>query len=133
MAYGAGAAVLTSFGRIEWGTDQAFVSRYITLGNFYWIGLAMLSIPLFRELTGHKKQLLIGFSVIVILMKAGNSMQVVGKNLKNVAKDKATWEEIKTTWPDTPDETLAKLYWWPDKARTHISVMYENKLNIFAD
>ncbi len=43
MAYGVGAAILTGLGRaVEFGASQGASSRYISFGNFFWIGLMMM-------------------------------------------------------------------------------------------
>jgi len=137
MLYGLGSAFLTAIGRQEFGTDQAFVSRYISFSNFFWIGFIPLIVMLYAKMADSSiysektmRSLVIILSVITI-MKIANGFQVANKN-SNISKVKEkTWIEISKNYPDYDKEMLKSLYWNQNIAAHYVDIMHEHKLGPF--
>ena len=139
--YGILVALMTSIGRITFDTDQALVSRYISFSNFFWIGNLLLSFLLlnkFKE-AGDKVQIwkwparkiIVGVLILLFAMKTGNLIQVAYKNAHTSLEYRSYAHEIRSTFPDSPDKILNKLYPNRQVAFHYLQVMKDYHLNIF--
>ena len=81
MAYGVGAAILTGLGRaVEFGASQGSSSRYISFGNFFWIGLIMM--VLMASAKAGKLSMKFPMSaplviiIVLLVLKTGNTISI---------------------------------------------------------
>lgn len=87
IAYGAGAGMLTALGRAgDLGASQGFSSRYISFGNFIWIGVMLMTLIAAARRGAVIR--LISAPVIVVavlcVLKFGNTVST-GKNYAEVS------------------------------------------------
>ena len=134
--YGLGAGLLAAYARKGLGVDQALVSRYISFGNFFWLGVlgvAVLAIakaekPLARGLA-------LGVIGLVVLLKLGNTANVliakdvVGDHRKMVE----AVERIRATYPNIDEADLLLFSTGPQKVRARLDLLARERLSIFHD
>ena len=109
MLYGAGAGILTGLGRVaEFGAVQGFSSRYITFGNFFWIGLILMTAGVVAKL-GYKEN---RFSPPVIVLslllalKIGNSISGGNKYIQQAPMRDQAIAVIVAARPEIDREAL---------------------------
>lgn len=134
IAFAVGAALLTAPGRIAFGADQAFVSRYITFGNFFWLGLILLWWEVQRllpPLTRKRQKIAIGCVIVICAMKLGNAIQVSHKNAKTAIEFSAIAETLAAEHPMASDALYEKIYYDARYARERIDTLQAHGLSLF--
>jgi|GEM_PF-308902 len=109
MAYGVGAGVLTGLGRAaEFGASQGFSSRYITFGNFIWIGAIVMALIFAARDGALLKRVSAPVIIISILcvLKAGNAIST-GKNYAEEALNQpAAIDTLIAARPDIDEHAI---------------------------
>ncbi len=133
-AYGLGAAALTGLGRLgEFGAGQAFVSRYISFSNFYWIGLLCLLMLLYRRApsTIRQQRAAVAFLIAMCVLKFGNVANVTTQLNDHVKKSRETAATIAETWPETDPALFYEFAAPHQKIDTKIAFIAEHELSLF--
>jgi len=110
-AYSGGAAILTALGRWEsYGVKQAFVSRYISFGSFFWIAVFVLVVIAMasRKSRSHRTQ--IGVLGLLFVLKIGNMPSVVQKTVSLSSDIRASSVIIAAHYPDVDPADYAILH-----------------------
>ncbi|NOZ09848.1 MAG: hypothetical protein GXP09_02200 [Gammaproteobacteria bacterium] len=131
-AYAVSCAILTAFGRAQYGVDQAGIARYITFSYPLWLALViMISVYLgLAETKCARKPVIIALAIIV-LFKMGNSAYIGGRFVKVSTKHNEIQQEVANKYPDISSALLLRIFPFEQQARHYLKVMYANRLNIF--
>lgn len=132
-AFSLGSGLLTAIGRWEaYGVQQAFVSRYISFGNFFWIAVFALAIFAIAR-TSHKSHKRT-FAVLGLLfvLKLGNIPSVVQKSVKISNEIAQVSEQLAAGYPDVPANTYAVLHSPFQKIEPHLDVLSQYDASLFA-
>ncbi|AZL16394.1 hypothetical protein [Rickettsiales endosymbiont of Stachyamoeba lipophora] len=135
ILYGLGTAILTAFGRMEYGPNQALISRYISFANFFWLGifgLIIISILVKKQnQSQHTHKILIGLLTIILSLKLINSIQVSKKNAFISYKYRTLEKLIVEQYPTMSEQNLSTLYWHMEKLQNGLKFLAEKRLNLF--
>ncbi|WP_411820570.1 hypothetical protein ABFZ85_04460 [Hyphococcus formosus] len=110
IIYALGAASLTSFGRAaELGPDQAFVSRYISFGNFLWLGLVGLFFLTTKGLSQvtFPRHILPTLFALFVTLKIGNCVNVGNNYFEHKLERSESLRVIVTTAPQVDEDALS--------------------------
>ncbi len=135
MAYGVGAGLLTALGRSgAFGTDQAFVGRYISFGNFFWIGLLCLMLLLLRpaHMRASRRYAAAGFFALTVVLKIGNSINVANDFIENYPARRQAAATLREAWPRIDEDALAHYAAPQQNVKARLDFLAENRLSLFA-
>ena len=130
--YSIGCAVLTSYGRVQFGVDQAMVPRYNSFSYFFWLALIAVLVVAWHKLPlGRLRSKVFVAGIVIVVLKAGNIAHIGLRTAQGALRHNALQATIVSTYPNVDEEVLKRLY--PDirTARRYIDIMYRYKLNIF--
>ena len=137
MAYAAGSALLTSYGRWQdFGVKQAFSNRYITFGNFYWIGIFVLCILASGKASMKSSpirisRILIGICSLLLVLKSGNSIGAAYKRILHAQTMNSAAEQIVTQYSDHNKE-LYKTFSSPHQnINPRLDILKKNNVSLF--
>ncbi len=132
-AYTVGSGFLTALGRWEmFGVNQAFVSRYISFGTFFWIaafGLVVLALVHTKEQRHRTVFVLIG---LLFVLKIGNIPSVVQKSIMLSNQIEIAADGLKQTYPDTPPAAYSVLHSPAQNIDPHLEDLQLNGASLFA-
>lgn len=135
MAYAAGAGLLTGMGRWEtFGAEQAFVSRYITFGNFFWLGvfgLCLLALHT-REESAKRARWIIGLLGFCLVLKVGNIPSVASKSARTSNLVAAAAQHITETFPNTDPAKYAVTHAATQDITARIKILQKHQVSFFA-
>ena len=135
MAYAFGSGLLTSFGRLDaFGADTAFLGRYISFANMYWLGLISLVFAGMSEMGQGGRRGVHIYVVLLCLMKLGTIGNVVGSAVPHAVEVRHTIAKVRACYPNVDQADLAKLFGAGqiDKAKNMLEYLHDNKLSLFA-
>ena len=133
-AYAVGAALLTALGRWEmYGVKQAFVSRYISFGNLFWIAVFALAILVIARLRDRSHRVLIGLLGLLFVLKIANQPSVIQKTVRLSKSIEASAETLAATYPNTPPEDYAILHNPLQTIERDLSTLQTHRVSLFAD
>ena len=127
-----GAGFLSAIGRWEqFGVQQAFVSRYISFGSFFWISVFVLAIFAIAK-TRHRTHMWT-YSVLglLLLLKVGNIPSVVTKSVELSQTIAATSSEIAAIYPDVEPADYAILHNGSQDVETYLETLSTHKVSFF--
>ena len=105
--YAFGAGLVTGLGRVEqYVADTAFLGRYLTFGNFFWIGvisILFLARPLVAKLP---RRVFTGFIILLCVMKLGTIGNVTQKTVPRALDIRAATVEMQNCYPEVSAETM---------------------------
>lgn len=111
MAYAIGAGLLTSFGRLEaFGANTAFLGRYITFANMYWIGVIGLVLGCIPLMGKRGRRGLIMYAGVICLMKLGTIGNVVGSSVPHTQTVRGVIAKVRACYPNVEEADLAGLF-----------------------
>jgi hypothetical protein len=143
IAYAVGAALLTGVARVElFGSEQAFVSRYISFGNFFWIGAlalfvlaiarkGVLRMPLARRMK--KPSALLGALLLISILKVGNSISVSVNYAKTAPERAAAIKRLIDARPMVDRAALNEFAAPGQSLDAEIAVLERRRLSFFRD
>ena len=130
--YSGGAALLTALGRWEdYGVKQAFVSRYISFGNLFWIAVFGLAILAIAKLRDRSHRVLIGTLGLLFILKLGNVPSVVQKSVRISADIQAATEITVAQYPDHTPADYAVLHAHGQEIRPHLETLHDHRASFF--
>lgn len=135
MAYAVGAGLLTAFGRLDHvGADTAFLGRYITFSNLYWLGLVALVFAVWPLVGARVRTGLAGYVGLLMLMKLGTIGNVVSSAQPHALEVRAAAGHIRACYPELDKEVLAKLFAPSQMGRAehNLSYLYANNYSLFS-
>ncbi|MEM9181464.1 MAG: hypothetical protein AAGA89_17250, partial [Pseudomonadota bacterium] len=133
-AYAVGAALLTALGRWDmYGVKQAFVSRYISFGNLFWIAVFALAILVIARLRDRSHRVLIGLLGLLFVLKIGNQPSVIQKTVRLSKSIEASAESLAATYPNTPPEDYAILHNPLQTIERDLAILQTHRVSLFAD
>jgi hypothetical protein len=114
MSYSVGTAFITALGRINFGTDQAFASRYQTFALLFWSSLALLLLMIAKEACKPATMNILLAVIAVIMLQSATSYrfplreasgralraEVAGLGLMTGVRDPQTVREVLYPWPE---------------------------------
>lgn len=107
-AFGFLAGVLVALGRDSaLGTDQAFVSRYVSFSILFWMGLFGLLCRI--HVSAPSRGLRVAMAIITIFACA-NALQLMHRAKNLGARTHVVAQTIRDTWPHVNNGLLAKIY-----------------------
>ena len=135
MAYGIGAGLLTSLGRLdEFGPDTAFLGRYITFANLYWVGLIGLVFAARAHAGKNGRRGLTFYLGLLIAMKLGTIGNVVSSAVPHAIEVREASAALKACYPNVAESDLS-MFFAPTqmaRARPHLDYLKERQLSVFA-
>ncbi|NOX83421.1 MAG: GtrA family protein [Alphaproteobacteria bacterium] len=136
IAYGAGAGMLTALGRAgELGASQGFSSRYISFGNFIWIGVILMTLIAAARRGALTKRVSAPVIVIAVLfvLKFGNVVST-GKNYAEVSLQQRTAiEALIAARPALDAEAIAAFTNGEQTIGEDIDFLERHSLSFFRD
>jgi hypothetical protein len=125
FAVGAASAFLTAYGRVDaYGTDQAFVTRYVSFSSVFWIGW----LGLMAQIPRNTPRRMIAARVVVSLFAVFalfNAVHLMKKAATVASRAQATAQTIRQTYPDVPRQVLTEIYFdQPDVARERLERLH---------
>jgi putative flippase GtrA len=136
ILYGVGSGVLTAYGRLAYGADQALVGRYITFGNFYWLGVLPILIAGAAHAQGAFGQRgLAALAGLFLLMKVGVLANVVFDNdlVQESRRIQEAAVQIRRAYPTAAPEALALVAAPDHDAQNRAGVLARDKVSLFHD
>lgn len=131
-AYSFGAGLLTAFGRWEvFGVKQAFVSRYISFGTFFWIAVFTLTLIAIARSSQTSRKFAIGLVGLLFVLKIGNIPSVVQKTVGLSNEIKIAAEALADSYPDTPPEQYAILHQTDQVVAPRLDALREHRVSLF--
>ena len=133
-AYSVGAGLLTALGRWEaFGTHQAFVSRYISFGTFFWIAVFALAIFAVAKTSHRTHKRTFAVLGLLLVLKIANQPSVIGKSitLSNEVADSA--RQLAAVYPNITPEMHEGLLIPAQQAEAHLQTLYEHRVSLFAN
>ena len=134
MLYAGGAGMLTGLGRLDvFGADTAFLGRYITFANLYWIGLIGLVFavrPVMSKRTNRGLGVYLG---LLVAMKLGTVGNVVSSALPHAQEVRQAAVQLRACYPDTDRATL-EAFFGPTqmrRAKRHLEYLEANQVSLF--
>ncbi len=135
MAYAVGAGLLTSLGRLDgFGPDTAFLGRYITFANLYWLGLIGLVFAV-RGGVPKKARRGIGIGIgVLCVMKLGTIGNVVGSGAPHAVQVRQSIATVRACYPNHTKEDLTGLFAPSQMKRAGhaLAYLHDNRLSAFA-
>ena len=135
MAYGIGAGLLTSLGRLdEFGPDTAFLGRYITFANLYWVGLISLVFAARAHVGKNGWRGIAYYLKLLVAMKLGAIGNVVSSAVPHATEVREASTALQACYPNVPDYEL-EMFFAPTqmrRARSHLDYLKERRLSVFA-
>jgi hypothetical protein len=109
------AAILVAFGRATpFGSEHAFVTRYVSFSSLFWIGWTGLIACAYRS--GLPVPVRIGVALVALLAIA-NGLHMVRKAAHMSAQSHTIATTIRATWPQVDRRLLGEIYFdQPDVA-----------------
>lgn len=133
-AYGVGSAALTAIGRIgDFGVGQAFVSRYINFGDFYWIGLISLLALVYRRApsTPRENRAALIYFVILVTLKIATVANITTQLQKHAQTSREAARTIVETWPETDEAALQRFAAPHQDVDDELNFIATHKLSVF--
>lgn len=135
MAYAIGAGLLTSFGRLDnFGHGTAFLGRYITFGNMYWLGFMALLFAALQNATGTGRRGIFLALGLLCVLKVATIGNVVGSAVPHAKQVHASVAKVRACYPNLSQEDLAGVFGPSQfaRARGQLKYVHDNKLSAFA-
>lgn len=133
-AYSCGAGLLTAFGRWEvFGVKQAFVSRYISFGTFFWIAAFTLTLIAIARSSHASRKIVIGLVGLLFVLKIGNIPSVVQKTVGLSQEVRIAAEQLAETYPETPPQDYAILHQPGQVIDPRLDVLRTHQVSLFRD
>lgn len=133
-AYAFGSGFLTALGRWEaFGIHQAFVSRYITFGTFFWIAIFAITIFAIAK-TNHRTHKRT-FSVLglLLVLKIANQPSVIIKQIELSQEIAQSARELASAYPEITAEMYAVLHAPAQRIEPDLEILYAHRVSLFAN
>ncbi|MBY9066680.1 GtrA family protein [Hyphomonas sp. WL0036] len=130
-AFAVGAGILTALGRwAEFGPDQAFANRYITLSNNAWLSLVVLGLCLSARWTGALKLTALAGLCLFVGAKTLNDASAL--NTARLATDvNARGAALACSYPEIPEETRALIAAPSQDLEAQLAILQAHEANLF--
>lgn len=133
VIYSFGAGLLTAFGRwAVFGVNQAFVSRYISFGTFFWIAVFVLAVFALAETRPRQHRVAQAMLGLFVLLKLGNIPSVVQKSVALSEDISEAARDLSATYPETDPATYQVLHQIGQPIETHLTILAEHEASLFA-
>lgn len=131
IAFALGAGILTALGRwAEFGPEQAFANRYITLSNNAWLGLVILGLCLSARWTGKLKLLAIAALCAFGAAKTLNNASAINTALL-ARQINAHAASLACTYPHVPQDTRSLISSDTQKIDEHLAILHSRQASLF--
>ena len=119
------ASVLTALGRAApFGTEHAFVTRYVSFSSVFWLGWTGLMALAHRA--GAVRRWQSALVVLVAVFAVANALHMIDKARVLGASSRRTADHIRAAWPDVDDTTLRAIYFeQPGIARERLKRLHD--------
>jgi hypothetical protein len=116
------ASVLVALGRAApFGSEHAFVTRYVSFSSLFWLGCSGLAACAWRE--RRPRLLRIGFAVVALFAVA-NALHMVNKAHQVALRARTIAGSIRSAWPTVDRTLLGEVYFGqPDLARKRLEAL----------
>ena len=133
-AYAIGSGLLTAIGRWEmFGVKQAFVSRYISFGTFFWIAVFVLVIFAIAKARPRRHRTVLALIGLLFVLKLGNIPSVVQKSVDISHQIEASVDALRQTYPNTSPDAYSVLHNPAQNIEPHLQVLYAQEASLFSD
>jgi len=127
--------VLTALGRLDaFGADTAFLGRYITFANLYWIGLIGLVFAVRPFVTKRANTGLGIYLGLLVAMKLGTIGNVVSSAIPHAQEVRRAAGHVQACYPDVDQETLRAFFGPTQMARAerYLEYLETRQLSLFS-
>ena len=132
FAFGSG--LLTAFGRWEtFGVKQAFVSRYITFGTFFWIAVFVVAALAIAKSSHQTHRRLFGVLGLLLVLKIGNIPSVVQKSVRLSNDIRAAAEHLAENHPNAAVDHYKVLHSPLQTVDPQIETLATHRVSLFSD
>jgi len=118
------AALLTALGRsAAYGSDQAFVTRYVSFSSLFWIGWIGLAACACADIKRSGAALRIAFALLAILVVA-NALHLIHKAREVSARTQTIARAVRDSYPEVDRGLLGEIYFdQPDVALQRLKAL----------
>lgn len=129
-----GSRLLTAFGRWEsFGVKQAFVSRYITFGTFFWIAVFVVAALAIAKSSHQSHRRLFGLLGLLLVLKIGNIPSVVQKSVRLSNDIRAAAEHLSENHSNAVADHYKVLHSPLQTVDPHIETLATHRVSLFSD
>jgi hypothetical protein len=122
LLFGFVGAVLTAFGRAQEGTDQAFVSRYVSFSSVFWCGCVGL-VAMAAQAATRRKAAWIALGVVAVFALI-NAVAMTRRAERLAQQSRVTAATVCATWPQVDRALLDGMHYdGADAARERLQVV----------
>ena len=133
-AFAWGAGGLKALGRWEeFGVQQAFVSRYISFGNLFWISVFVLAVFAIAKTNYRTHMRTCSVLGLLLLLKVGNIPSVVIKSVELSRSIAETSQQIAGAYPTVETADLAVLHSPSQQIMPHLEILATHRASFFHD
>jgi hypothetical protein len=135
LLFGLFASVVVALGRAApFGTDHAFVTRYVSFSSLYWLGwtgLMATSAPAASAARGLRRVQV--WATLFVALALANAAHLTRKAARLSDQGHAIAAEIRATWPAVREDLLRDIYFdQPDRARQRLDILHRYRWPPFA-
>lgn len=134
-AYGVGAGVLAGLGRASaFGAEQAFTSRYMSFGNFFWLGVAgVVVIGLERaRREGRLARRPLALAGLLVLFKIATIVNVATSQAEIATAHRRAVETLVAAQPAVDEAALAQIVAPHQEVSREILFLQERRWSFYA-
>lgn len=132
FAFGSG--LLTAFGRWEsFGVKQAFVSRYITFGTFFWIAVFVIAALAIARSSHQTHRRMFGLLGLLLVLKIGNIPSVVQKSVRLSNDIQTAAEHLAEDYPNAAADQYNVLHSPLQTVDPHIDTLAAHRVSLFSN
>lgn len=138
VLFGLFASMVVALGRAApFGTDHAFVTRYVSFSSIYWlgwIGVMATSAPASAASAGNRFRRVQAMAALVVVLAAlANAGHLARKAARLSGHGHAIAAEIRATWPVVREDLLRDIYFdQPDLAWQRLRILHRYRWPPFA-
>jgi hypothetical protein len=135
LLFGLFTSVVVALGRAApFGTDHAFVTRYVSFSSLYWLGwTGLMATGAPAAWTPRGLQRVQVCAALVVVLALANAGHLARKAARLSGQGHAIAAEIRATWPAVREDLLRDIYFdQPDRARQRLAVLHRYRWPPFA-
>ena len=111
LVFGVGCACLTAVGRAGvFGTDHAFVQRYVSFSSLFWIGWLGTMLVAFHDASALWRRMARPLLAVTLVLATANAVHLIKKAAVEHARAEQYALNIRTNYPALDAETLRLAY-----------------------
>jgi hypothetical protein len=137
MAFAGLSALQTGIGRLEFGAFQAASSRYVTIANFFWIGLLLLVFSAFAKERRRLIRAILVFCLVLLTINGAVGLRQMSARAERFAQIRESLlERTRTAENESLDLEgidVATIFPIPETVEERLVILREKRWSLFRD